>query len=98
MAVALKRASLFSRAPVVHDLTAAYTVWGFLDSDPSPGLMERRRHLFDGVGHPHHYALLRAVADAVPAATLHQPPAAIEEQYRRNWQGPVEPRALTLPR
>ncbi len=91
MAVALKRASLFSRAPVVHDLTAAYTVWGFLDSDPSPGLVERRRHLFDGVGHPHHYALLRAVADAVPAATLHQPPAAIEEQYRRNWQGLLNP-------
>ena len=27
----LKRASLFGRAPVVHDLTVAFTLWGFLD-------------------------------------------------------------------
>ena len=31
LAVALKRASLFGRAPVIHDLTIAFTLWGFLD-------------------------------------------------------------------
>ena len=29
--VALKRASIFGRAPVLHDLTVALTIWGFLD-------------------------------------------------------------------
>ena len=27
--IALRRASLFSRAPVIHDLTIAFTIWGF---------------------------------------------------------------------
>ena len=31
LGVALRRASLYSRAPVVHDLTIAFTVWGFYD-------------------------------------------------------------------
>jgi hypothetical protein len=32
--VALKRASLFGRAPLVHDLTVALTIWGFLGDAP----------------------------------------------------------------
>jgi hypothetical protein len=91
LAVALKRASLFSRAPVVHDLTVAFTVWGLLDEDPSPGLVERRRHAFDGVAHPHHYVALRAVADAVPAETLAMTPAAVTDRYQRDWQSLLTP-------
>lgn len=30
--IALRRASLFSRAPVIHDLTIAFTIWGFFDA------------------------------------------------------------------
>ena len=30
LGVGLRRASMFSRAPVVHDLTIAFTIWGFL--------------------------------------------------------------------
>src|SRR3954468_20380236 len=30
LGVGLKRASLLGRAPVIYDMTAAYTVWGFL--------------------------------------------------------------------
>ena len=33
LGIALRRASMFSRAPVVHDLTIAFTIWGFLDTD-----------------------------------------------------------------
>ena len=36
LGVALRRASIFGRAPVIHDFTIAFTVWGFLDADP-PG-------------------------------------------------------------
>ena len=32
--IALRRASLFSRAPVVHDVTLAFTIWGFFDENP----------------------------------------------------------------
>ena len=32
VAVAMRRASLFRRAPVIHDLDIAFTVWGFLDA------------------------------------------------------------------
>ena len=35
VAVALRRASMFGRAPVIHDLTVAFTIWGFLSgADP----------------------------------------------------------------
>src|SRR5690606_30823709 len=37
--VALKRAALFGRAPVAHDLRAAFTIWGFLDVSPDPELV-----------------------------------------------------------
>jgi hypothetical protein len=54
-AVALKRASSFGRAPVVHDLTVALTVWGFLGDAPAD-LVQLRKKLFEEVAHPHHYA------------------------------------------
>ena len=44
--LALKRASLFGRAPVVHDLEVAFTIWGFLGAAP-PELVALRRPLFD---------------------------------------------------
>ena len=34
LGVALRRGSMFSRAPVVHDLTIAFTIWGFYDPAP----------------------------------------------------------------
>jgi hypothetical protein len=80
--VALKRASLFGRAPVVHDLTVAFTVWGFLDPDPPADLLERRRHLFEEVRNPHHYLEQRAIADAVPDDVLRLPHTALVERYR----------------
>ena len=35
VALAMKRSGLFGRAPVVHDLTAAFTIYGFLDQNPA---------------------------------------------------------------
>src|SRR5215204_1081107 len=42
IAVALKRASLFGRAPVIHDLRIAFTIWGFLAPAP-PELVKLRK-------------------------------------------------------
>lgn len=86
IAVALKRASLFGRAPVIHDLTVAFTVWGFLDDDPPAELVELRRHRFEEVRNPHHYAEQRAIADAVPESTLRLLPAQVTEAHSSDWR------------
>jgi hypothetical protein len=85
VAVALKRASLFGRAPVVHDLRVAYTVWGYLDDAAPAELVELRKKLFAGVAHPHHHAELRRVADSVPDDTLRLTPDQVAERYGSGW-------------
>jgi hypothetical protein len=90
VAVGLKRASLFGRAPVVHDLTVAFTIWGFLGEAPAE-LVEARKALFAGVGHAaHHYVELRNLVDAVPDSTLRLTPAQVEEAHRRDWRSLVD--------
>ena len=85
VAVALKRASIFGRAPVVHDLTVGLTVWGFLGEAPKD-LVELRKPLFEEVWHPHHYADLRRVADLVPEDALRKSPAQVTEAHRADWR------------
>jgi hypothetical protein len=72
--VANKRASIFGRAPVIHDLTVAFTLWGFL-AEADPELVRLRKPYFAGVANPHHYTERRRVADVVPTATLRLTPA-----------------------
>ena len=87
IAVALKRASLFGRAPVIHDLRVAYTVWGFLDPTAPQDLVAERRRRFEGVHlTAHHYPELRAVADAVPEATLRLGPAEAASAHASDWR------------
>lgn len=80
VAVALKRASQFMRAPSVHDVRAAFDLFGYMDNAAPLSLIDWRRDLFAEVHHPHHYAERRAIADLVPAELLRQTPAAIAEQ------------------
>jgi len=85
--VALRRASIFSRAPVVYDLDIAFTIWGFYDPHPPVELVEKRRGMFEGlrlVGH--HYAEARAVVDQVPESTLRMTPAGVAAAYPSNWR------------
>jgi hypothetical protein len=84
-AVALKRASLFGRAPVVHDLTAACTIWGFLDKADAE-LVRLRRPLFEEVANPHHYMELRRVADLVPQAVLRLSHQEIAKVAETDWR------------
>jgi hypothetical protein len=85
--IALRRASLFSRAPVVHDLNIAFTVWGFYDEDPPADLVELRRELFEGVGNVnHHYAEGRKIADMVPESTLRLTPDQATAAYPARWR------------
>ncbi|MEY2959575.1 MAG: hypothetical protein RLZZ01_2143 [Actinomycetota bacterium] len=87
VAIALRRASAFSRAPVVHDVDLAFTIWGFYDERPPADLLERRAELFEGIGNVlHHYAEGRHVADLVPESTLRLTPAAAGSAYPGRWR------------
>lgn len=84
--IGLRRASLFGRAPVVHDLVIAFTMWGFLDATPPADLVDRRARLFAGVGNVHHYAEGRLIADIVPEATLRMTPDQVADLYPSSWR------------
>jgi hypothetical protein len=85
--IALRRASLFSRAPVVHDLNIAFTIWGYYDDEPPAELLARRADLFEGVGKVnHHYAEGRKIADMVPESTLRLTPDMADAAYPADWR------------
>jgi hypothetical protein len=85
--IALRRSSLFGRAPVVHDLRIAFTVWGYFDPSPPAELLEQRRRLFEGVGNTgHHYAEGRRIADLVPESTLRMTPERVQAAYPAQWR------------
>ena len=87
VAIALKRASLFGRAPVLADLRVAYTVWGLLDAAAPAELVAERTTRFEGVHHTaHHYPELRAVADSVPEATLRLTLAEVAARHAADWR------------
>lgn len=87
LGIALRRASMFSRAPVVHDLTIAFTIWGFYDPQPPEELVALRRTMFAGLRHvSHHYAEAREVVDSVPDETLRMSHSEVESTYPADWQ------------
>ena len=83
--IALRRASLFGRAPVVHDLDLALALWGFLGDAPADQVAVRRE-LFGGVAHAHHYKEGRAIADMVPESTLRMTPAQVRDRVATSWR------------
>ncbi len=85
VAVALKRASLLGRAPVLADLRAAAAVWGF-DRDADRDLVAERSARFSEVANPHDYEERRALVDAVPDAVLLSDPAEIRQRVRDDWR------------
>jgi hypothetical protein len=82
LAVGLKRAALYGRAPVVYDFEHAYTLWGFLGNAPQD-LIDFRKPMYEAASH--HYDDQRAIADAVPESTLRLTPAQVAEQLT-NWR------------
>jgi hypothetical protein len=76
-AVAMRRCARFGRAPVIHDLTFGFTLWGFLGGAPDD-LVEARGPLFRAAAH--HYQAQRAIADSVAEETLRMTPEAVAGQ------------------
>jgi hypothetical protein len=87
-AIALRRASLFGRAPVIHDLTVALRVFGFVGAgpEPDPDLVAVRRPLFEGCAHRHHYGEMRALVDSVPEPVLRLTPPQVQERAAAGWR------------
>ena len=86
VAVATKRASMFHRAPVVHDLRIAYTVFGYLDENPAAELVEFRKAAFAEVHYSFHYFDRRAIADLVSHEVLGQTPDQVASRYNADWR------------
>ena len=82
VAVGLKRASMYGRAPVVYDLELAFTLWGYFEGAP-PELIAFRRSLFEGSSH--HYQDQREIVDLVPDTTLQLTPAQVRERLS-DWK------------
>jgi hypothetical protein len=85
--IALRRASLYGRAPVIHDVKIALTIWGFLDDAPPSELVATRLPLFEGVRNTlHHYGDGREIADMVPEETLRMTPDAVVARMPAAWR------------
>ncbi len=82
VAVAMRRSARFGRAPVIHDLTFALTLWGYLGDAPADLVVVRDR-MFRSASH--HYDAQRDIADAVGEDVLVMTP---EEVGRRldHWR------------
>ena len=65
--VAMRRASMFGRAPISADLELAFTLFGWLGGAP-PELVEWRRLAAAGVGHA--YPRRRTLVNAIPEVIL----------------------------
>ena len=84
-AVALRRAALFGRAPVVHDLRLAMGLFGYL-IDADAGLVRWRRERFAGAAGHHGYQVKLRLAESVPAETLRLTPTAAADASNRDWR------------
>lgn len=71
--IAMRRAALFGRAPVVWDLEVAFGMWGYLSDNPPADLVAERRRSFQAAAHD--YWDQRAIVDRVPDTTLRLSPA-----------------------
>lgn len=82
VAVALRRAALFGRAPVSGDVELALELFGCLSGAPED-LAAYRRATLSGAAHD--YAAQRAIAASVPEETLRSTPAAVRAG-RDHWR------------
>ncbi len=91
--LAMKRATLFGRAPVLADLEVAFTLWGFLGDTADPELVAFRRTVFAQVSH--HYADRRDLVDMVDEDVLRRPLGEVRSSVTSNWRSVLHAPALT---
>ncbi|HEX2698877.1 MAG TPA: hypothetical protein VHM89_01575 [Acidimicrobiales bacterium] len=82
LGVGLRRASMFGRAPVIHDLDLAFTLFGYLGDAPAD-LVAFRVPLLQGAAHD--YWAQRDVVDKVKPDTLRLTPAQVRAKLA-DWR------------
>jgi hypothetical protein len=87
--VAMKRAGLFGRAPVMADIDVATSLLGY-KGEVDPAFVEWRTPAVHGAQHD--YEARRAIVDAVPDAVLRMPPqvAPLLIEFRSQLQQSVD--------
>jgi hypothetical protein len=87
--VAMKRAALFGRAPVMTDIDIAASLLGY-KGEVDPGFAEWRTHAVQGAHHE--YERRRAIVDGVPDGVLRMPPqvASLLIEFRSQLQQSVD--------
>jgi hypothetical protein len=85
VAVAMRRASIYGRAPMIHDVNLAFELFGFLDESAPAELVEWRKPVFEELANPHHYFEVRRLASQVPESTLRMTPADVKAK-RGEWR------------
>ena len=80
--LASRRSALFGRAPTVHDVETALSLWGFLDDHPPAELLEVRRRAFSSAARDYH--VQRALVDRVPEAVIRLPASDVSGR-RDDW-------------
>lgn len=83
VAIALRRASHYGRAPVMHDVDYAIAIWGWNLAVPPADLLARRREMWEGAGHD--YAMVRGLAARVGEVGLGMPVAKVAESMPAAW-------------
>lgn len=87
VAVAMRRASLYARAPMIHDVRLAFEVFGFYDENPAAELVDWRVRNFAGLSHTAaHYLQARELANAVPEEVLRGTREEVAVSRRANWR------------
>ncbi len=88
--IALRRASHFGRAPVIHDMEIALTIWGYFLDTPPAELSALRSKLFADVANVvHHYVEARYIVDMVPQSTITMTPAMVSKSMPNSWRALV---------
>ena len=82
VAIALRRAAIFGRAPVLADLEVAFGLLGYLYDAPA-ALVSPRRRFVDGAEHDDWK--VRDLVPRLPEAVLREPPAAFPRAHER-WR------------
>lgn len=82
VAIAMRRAALFGRAPVIGDLQLAFTLAGLFEGAPAT-LLGWRISRFRGLAHDQWSE--RELANAVPESTLRMTPATVAERLE-DWR------------
>jgi hypothetical protein len=87
LGIALRRASRLGRAPVIHDVRFAFTIWGWFLDQPPADLVLRRKQLFAGLGNvQHHYSGARDLVDMVPETTFLMTPTQLQAAMPGSWR------------